>query len=75
VYRFQVGNVPFQFSGLEFAGVEVDQIAATIPGTTSLLNQQFSRATVESQMDDYTIIHLATHAEFVPGRPEDSFIL
>lgn len=26
-------------------------------------------------MDDYTIVHLATHAAFVVGKPEDSFIL
>ncbi len=26
-------------------------------------------------MDDYTIVHLATHAAFVVGKPQDSFIL
>jgi CHAT domain-containing protein len=26
-------------------------------------------------MDDYSIVHLATHAEFLSGAPETSFIL
>lgn len=26
-------------------------------------------------MDDYTIVHVATYAAFVVGKPEDSFIL
>lgn len=28
-----------------------------------------------SRYDDYTIVHLATHAAFVVGKPKDSFIL
>jgi CHAT domain-containing protein len=27
------------------------------------------------QMDDYTIVHLATHVVFLKGKPEASFIL
>jgi CHAT domain-containing protein len=27
------------------------------------------------QLDDYTVVHFATHAAFVTGRPENSFIL
>ncbi len=74
-YSFQVGDRSFSFSGLPYAGEEVNNIAATIPNTTELLNQSFSRAQLERQFDRYSVVHLATHAEFVSGQPEDSFIL
>jgi CHAT domain-containing protein/TPR repeat protein len=73
--KFNVGDQTFQFSGLPNAATEIENIAARIPETTELLNQQFSRAATLSQMDQYTIVHFATHAEFVVGAPEDSFIL
>ncbi|BAY27088.1 TPR repeat-containing protein [Calothrix sp. NIES-2100] len=74
-YQVQVGDQRLNFSGLAFAGQEVDNIAATIPGTQKLIDQAFSPQTTIPQMDDYTIVHLATHAAFVVGKPEDSFIL
>jgi CHAT domain-containing protein/tetratricopeptide (TPR) repeat protein len=73
--KFNVGDQTFQFSGLPNAATEIENIAARIPETTELLNQQFSRAATLPQMDQYTIVHFATHAEFVVGAPEDSFIL
>lgn len=73
-YTFKVGEQEFQFSGLPFAGKEVENLAATIPGTTKLLNGQFNRDTV-LMMNDFSIVHLATHAAFVVGNPEDSFIM
>ncbi|MBD2459957.1 tetratricopeptide repeat protein [Oscillatoria sp. FACHB-1407] len=75
VYEFAIGDRQFAFNGLEFAGSEVEAIASTIPQTTTFLNRDFSRAKVEPQLEDYTVIHLATHAEFVRGVPEESFIL
>ncbi|MCA1993773.1 MAG: CHAT domain-containing protein, partial [Coleofasciculus sp. S288] len=74
-YDFQVGDNQFSFSGLPFAGVEVDNLAATLPGTTKLLDNAFSRDGTVPRMNDYSIVHLATHAAFVTGQPEDSFIL
>ncbi len=74
-YQFQIGIENFAFSGLPYTEVELNNIATEIPQTTRLLNRAFSRAALESQMSDYSIIHLATHAEFVPGTPEQSFIL
>jgi CHAT domain-containing protein len=50
-------------------------LAEILPGSTQLLNQNFSPPTTIPQMDDYPIVHLATHAEFLPGAPEASFIL
>lgn len=73
-YTFKVGEQEFQFSGLPFAGREVENLAATIPGTTKLLNGQFNRDSV-LMMNDFSVVHLATHAAFVVGNPEDSFIM
>ncbi|WP_138499405.1 CHAT domain-containing protein [Nostoc sp. PA-18-2419] len=74
-YRIQVGNRQVAFAGLPFATQEVDSLAAAIPETKKLLNDAFSPRVAVPQMDDYTIVHLATHAAFVVGKPEDSFIL
>ncbi|NEQ33500.1 MAG: CHAT domain-containing protein, partial [Leptolyngbya sp. SIO4C5] len=69
-----VESVRQTFAGLAFAGVEVSNLAALIPGTTQLFNQDF-QPDVALKMNDYNIVHLATHAAFVPGTPADSFIL
>ena len=73
-WEIPIGDETLSFRGLEFAGKEV-AIIAGIPGTVALFNQDFSRAKVEPQMDQYTVVHLATHAEFVSGNPHQSFIL
>ena len=73
--NFERGSTRFAFSGLQFAGLEVENLAAMVPGTTKLIDREFNRATMIPRLPDYTIIHLATHAMFVTGQPEDSFIL
>jgi CHAT domain-containing protein/Tfp pilus assembly protein PilF len=73
-YNFERGATRFAFSGLQFAGLEVENLAAMVPGTTKLIDLEFNR-TMIPRLPDYTIIHLATHAMFVTGQPEDSFIL
>jgi CHAT domain-containing protein/uncharacterized protein HemY len=73
--RFQAGGREFDFAGLPNAEIEVQNIAAQISDTTEFFNQGFSPNVVISQMDQYSIIHFATHAEFVSGAPEESFIL
>jgi CHAT domain-containing protein len=62
------------FPGLTFAGQEVSTLAELIPGTDQRLNNDFSTDLLW-EFDDYAIIHLATHATFQPGVPEESFIL
>ena len=74
-YQIKVGNRQVAFAGLPFATREVENLAATVPETTKLLDDAFSPKAAIPQMDDYTIVHLATHAAFVVGKPEDSFIL
>ncbi|MFB8787978.1 MAG: CHAT domain-containing protein [Potamolinea sp.] len=74
-YQVRVGEQTYPFGGLRGAGKEVENLVTVIPGTTKLVNQEFSKAEIEKRMSDYSIIHLATHAAFLPGKPEDSFIL
>ena len=74
-YSFQVGSQQFDFAGLPFAGKEVENLSKTIENTTKLLNKSFSKKTTVPKMGGYSIVHLATHAAFVDGKPEDSFIL
>ncbi|MEA5554546.1 CHAT domain-containing protein [Anabaena cylindrica UHCC 0172] len=73
-YSFKVKDQEFEFSGLPFAGIEVETLAQIVPSTKKLLNQQFNPDIV-FQMNDYSIVHLATHAVFTIGQPESSFIL
>ncbi|MBW4543643.1 MAG: tetratricopeptide repeat protein [Symplocastrum torsivum CPER-KK1] len=74
-YQFQIGENQFSFNGLAFAGVEVETIAKDIPNTTAFFNKDFNRNNVEPRLGEHSIIHLATHAEFVSGLPQESFIL
>lgn len=74
-YNFNVGTRQFQFEGLPFAGREVENLAATIPNTTKLLDEAFTPQATIPRLNDYNIVHLATHAIFVTGAPEDSFIV
>jgi CHAT domain-containing protein/tetratricopeptide (TPR) repeat protein len=74
-YNFQIGQQNFSFTGLPFAGVEIAQLVATIPGTTQLIDQNFSVDKFQPRMNEHSVVHLATHSAFVPGQPEDSFIL
>jgi CHAT domain-containing protein/Tfp pilus assembly protein PilF len=73
-YSVQVGSRQFSLQGLKYASVEVENLAKIVPNTTKVLDKQFNRDTV-LQMNDYSVVHLATHAAFVTGQPEESFIL
>ncbi|MBD2128996.1 tetratricopeptide repeat protein [Microcoleus sp. ZQ-A2] len=74
-YSFKVGEQSFDFAGLPFAGVEVENLAKTVPTTTKFIDTAFTPQVTVPNMDDYSIVHLATHAAFVVGTPDDSFIL
>ena len=74
-YSFKVGGESFDFAGLSSAGVEVENLAKTVPTTTKLIDTAFTPDVTVPKMDDYTVVHLATHAAFVVGTPDDSFIL
>jgi CHAT domain-containing protein len=70
-----VGQRNFEFQGLPFAGKEVEILANIMPNTTRLVDAAFGRDRVLPTMNDYSIVHFATHAAFVPGKPEGSFIV
>jgi len=74
-YQFQIGGDQFNFNGLKYAGVEVETLTKEFPGTTTFFNKDFSRDNVESRLGKQSIVHLATHAEFVSKSPHESFIL
>ncbi len=74
-YTFQVGDRSVTFKGLPFAGNEVDTLATLVPTTKKLVDQLFNRDTTTTQMNEFNVVHLATHANFVPGIATDSFIV
>ncbi|HLO86095.1 MAG TPA: CHAT domain-containing protein [Nostocaceae cyanobacterium] len=74
-YTVSLGQRQASFSGLEFAKAEVENLAKTLPETKVLLDQDFSPQITIPQMNDYKIVHLATHGMLDKDNPESSFIL
>ncbi|KAF3884621.1 MULTISPECIES: CHAT domain-containing protein [Nostocales] len=74
-YQVAVGERKETLSGLQFAKAEVENLAKTIQNTKILLDKEFNTQVAIPQMNDYKIVHLATHGMLVSGNPEDSFIL
>jgi len=64
-----------EYGGLWFAGQEVEQLAQTAANITPLFDEGFDLATVTNELGSANVLHFATHADFVPGDPEASFIL
>jgi CHAT domain-containing protein/lipopolysaccharide biosynthesis regulator YciM len=74
-HTIDLGYRQIPFKGLQYAGAEVQQIAATISGTESpRMDADFTKDLVY-EMNDYSIVHLATHAKFLPAKPKDSFLV
>jgi CHAT domain-containing protein/predicted negative regulator of RcsB-dependent stress response len=74
-YTVTVGQRQEMFSGLEFAKAEVENLAKIIPDSKIILDKDFNPQSIIPQMNDYKIVHLATHGKLVNGSPEDSFIV
>ncbi len=74
-HSVNVAQRSFSFAGLPFAGREVDNLSAIIPNTTKFLNQAFTLTNIKPRLNEFSIVHLATHGAVVPGKPDDSFIL
>ncbi len=74
-YQVQVGADTFQYSGLSAAQQEIDRLESLLPNTLALLNGNFTPERTLGAAGNHRIVHLATHANFVPGQPEESFIL
>ncbi|MGB5968698.1 MAG: tetratricopeptide repeat protein [Spirulinaceae cyanobacterium] len=73
-HTVKAGGKEHIFRGLQHAGVEVEKLTQLIPETTKLLDDQFNQETI-LDMNSYSVVHLATHAAFVVGEPEESFIV
>jgi CHAT domain-containing protein/uncharacterized protein HemY len=54
---------------------EVQAIANSFTNSVTFIEDKFSRQAIESQLKNYNILHLATHAEFNTGVPDNSFII
>jgi CHAT domain-containing protein len=54
---------------------EVQAIANSFPNSVTLTDDKFSRQAIESQFKNHNILHLATHASFNTGVPQNSFII
>ena len=73
-HRIQVGDRQFDFDGLPAAGKEVNLLTQLLAGV-KLVDRDFSLEATLTQMNEHDIVHLATHAQFLPGTPQDSFIV
>ncbi len=74
-YNIQVSKRNYPFQGLPHAGKEVENLTKIIPKTTKLIDKAFTKDNTIVKMNEYNIVHLATHAAFVPGDASLSFIL
>ncbi len=71
----KAGEQKFSQDGLPATLKEVQAIASSFPNSVTLTEQAFSRQAIESQFKNYNILHLATHASFNTGTPDNSFIV
>ncbi len=71
----KAGEQKFGQQGLPATLKEVQAIASYFPNSSTLLESNFSRQATESKFKNYNILHLATHAEFNLGAPDNSFII
>ncbi|MFM7601559.1 MAG: CHAT domain-containing protein [Pseudanabaena sp.] len=69
------GEKKFGQTSLPATITEIQAIANSFNNSVTLIEEQFSRQAIESKFKNHNIIHLATHAEFNVGIPEDSFII
>ena len=74
-YSVQIGQEEFSYSGLSAARQEINNLLTLAPETTALFDQDFTPSNTLSAAKNHSIVHLATHAKFLPGEPEASFIL
>ncbi|NJR53578.1 MAG: CHAT domain-containing protein [Acaryochloris sp. CRU_2_0] len=74
-YNVPAGGRTLTFNGLTYAGKEVEDLVALLPNSTKLIDSAFSLDATTTRMNEYNIVHLATHAAFVPSDKTASFIL
>ncbi len=74
-YEFAIADQTYKLSGLRFAGEEVKALSRLFPHLTLVQDAAFSPAAVLPRLSATDVVHLATHAVLVPGKPYESFIL
>ncbi|MEO0707072.1 MAG: CHAT domain-containing protein [Cyanobacteria bacterium J06649_5] len=74
-HTVEVGGELLNYAGLPFAGVELENLKNSQPDIKTFLDEDFSLRAVKRIMNEYEVLHFATHAAFVNSKPEDSFIL
>ncbi|NEO24350.1 tetratricopeptide repeat protein, partial [Moorena sp. SIO4A5] len=72
-HTIPIGDKRHNFDPLQYAQPEVERLAETFPNTKTLIDKEFHGDTIY-QMNDYSVVHLATHALFDKTK-QDSFIL
>jgi len=65
-----------EFPQLQNVRLEVEQIESEVPRSEELLNQEFTKANLQSQINStpFTVVHMATHGQF-SSNLEETFIL
>jgi len=71
----KAGEKKFGQTALPATIREVRSIANSFNNSVTLIEEQFSRQAIESKFKNHNILHLATHAEFNIGVPDNSFII
>ncbi len=71
----KAGDRKFGQTALPATVKEVQAIANSFQNSVTLIEDQFSRKAIESKFKNHNILHLATHAEFNTGAPDNSFII
>ena len=71
----KAGEQKFGQTALPATIREIQAIANSFQNSVTLTEENFSRQAIESKFKNHNIIHLATHAEFNVGSPENSFII
>ncbi|MEA5478487.1 tetratricopeptide repeat protein [Pseudanabaena galeata UHCC 0370] len=71
----KAGDRKFGQTALPATVREVQAIANSFQNSVTLIEEQFSRKAIESKFKNHNILHLATHAEFNVGAPDQSFII
>ncbi|NEQ47512.1 MAG: tetratricopeptide repeat protein [Leptolyngbya sp. SIOISBB] len=74
-FTITVGDREFPFGDLPYTEAEVTSLAEQMPDTTVLLNQDFSLKELENRLNNYSILHLATHGAVVENAPAQSFVV
>jgi CHAT domain-containing protein len=71
----KAGEKKFGQTGLPATLTEVQAIANSFTNSVTLTEEGFSRQAIESKFRNHNILHLATHAQFNTGTPDNSFII